>query len=114
MTPHIHACIPPIELPITSEMVYTQVFGHQAILGAHLIVICIVRELRAQAVGGFRGFSGADGVGKNDVVRRGIERLAGTEQFACEMLRTLRKPAPLPFDPCRMTTGWPVGAPTVV
>ena len=93
-------------------MLHAQALGHQAVLRVDHVVVVVARKFRAQAVGGLARFSVADGVGKDDEVFRGIERLAGAEQLAREGRVSRRLPEPV--LPCRTRTGSPVGAPTVV
>ena len=106
-TPQSQACMPPIELPITSRRCLTPSPSlDQAILRVDHVAIVVVRKCRLHAVGGFRGFAVADAVGNDDEVFRGVERLAGTEQFAGKGRRQHRwrpsrrsRAAPAPAGP---------------
>ncbi len=52
-----------------------------------------------------------DGVGQDDEILLGVERLALAEQLACEGGVSIE--APEPAVPCSTTTGSPVGSPIV-
>mgnify|MGYP003693920217 CR=1 FL=1 len=84
----------------------------QPVLREDHVVVVVLREARAQAVRGLGGFTGADGVRQDEVVAAGVQRLPGTEELTREC--GVSMPAPDPVVPCRMSTGSPVGAPTVV
>jgi hypothetical protein len=86
--PQSHACMPPIELPITSlRWRIAESLGDEPVLREHHVVVVVARELRAQAVGRLRGVAGADRVGKDEEVLRRVERLPRAEQLAREWRR---------------------------
>src|SRR6478736_3684976 len=66
-------------------MADAEMLCQKAILRLHHVVIVILRETRAQSIGGFRRFARPDGVRKNDEVGGGVERLARSEKFAAEI-----------------------------
>src|SRR6516165_479183 len=61
-------------------MIYAQAFGEKLVLGSHHIAVVVVRETRPQSVAGFAGPAVADAVGHDDVVARGVEKLAVPEE----------------------------------
>ena len=71
-----------------------ETFGQQAVLRQDQVVIIVMREFRTQPVGGFRRSSGAQGVGDDDKVFRGVQRLAGAEQLARVSRRQHRRGGP--------------------
>jgi hypothetical protein len=58
---------------------------HQAILRLHHVVIVVFRKTGAQSVGGLGRLPRPDGVGQNEEVRGGVERLTRPEKFAGEV-----------------------------
>src|SRR5438067_11656002 len=48
--------------------------------GNHVVIV-VLGKMRVQAIAGLRGFSVPDAIRKNDVVARGIEKLARAEEF---------------------------------
>ena len=61
-------------------MIDVQAVDQHGVLGGHHVVIVVVREAHAQAVGGLARFAVADVVGKDDVELGDVERLAGPEE----------------------------------
>src|SRR5689334_20216027 len=64
-----------------SQMVHAEPLREQAVVRGDHVVVIVLWETRVQAVAGLRGFSVADAVGKNDVVTRGVQKLARAEKF---------------------------------
>src|SRR5262252_250863 len=64
------------------QVIHAEPFDEQPIMSGNHVIIVVLRKMRAKAVAGLRGFSVADAVGKNDVVARGVEKLARPEEFA--------------------------------
>ena len=65
-------------------MADAEAFLDQAVVGLDHVVVVVLRELGAQAVGGLRRFAVADRVREDDVILRGVEGLALAEQLAAE------------------------------
>ena len=61
-------------------MINVQAVHQHGVLGGDHVVVVVLRELHAQAVGGLARFAMADVVGKNDVELRDIERLSGPKK----------------------------------
>jgi len=70
-----------------AQVAHAEVLGDQAVLGAHHVVVVVLREAHAQAVGGLARFAGADRVGEDEVIALRVERLPGAEQLAGEARR---------------------------
>jgi hypothetical protein len=65
-------------------MVYVQAVEEHLVLRADHVVIVILGEVHAEAVGGFGGFAVADVVGEDEEVFVDVEGLAGAEEDAGE------------------------------
>ena len=61
-------------------MIDVEALDQHGVLGGDHVVIVVLREVHAQAVGRLARFAVADVVGQNDVELRDIERLAGPEK----------------------------------
>jgi len=68
-------------------MVHAQAPRQQQILRPHHVVIRVFGEIHAHGITGFRGFTMPDAVGQDDVVRRAVQELSGTEEPAGEGIR---------------------------
>src|SRR5260370_20303569 len=69
--------------PRSTLFPYTTLFrSQQAVVTQHHVVVVVLREMRVKAVAGLRGFPMTDAVRKNDVIARGVEKLARAKQLA--------------------------------
>ena len=68
------------------QMVHLQSLREKNLRRADHVRIIVVRKFRPQAVARFRGFSeaGAELIGKNQIIFRRIEQLAGAEEHTRE------------------------------
>ena len=84
-TPHIQACMPPIELPITRRRWrMPRPSLTQPVVRLDHVVVVVFREFGAQAVGRLARFAVADRIRNDDEMLGRIERLARAEQLAAE------------------------------
>ena len=63
-----------------AEMVDVEAFDEHGVLGGDHVVIVVLGEVHAEAVGGFAGLAVADVVGEDEVVLGDVEGLAGAEE----------------------------------
>ena len=66
------------------QVLDAQVLVHEALVRLDHVAVVVARKACAQAVGRFARLAVADGVGKDDVVARRVERLARAEELAGE------------------------------
>ena len=85
MYPQIQVCIPPIDVPVTRRRWSTpETFLDQQVLGAHHVLVVVVRKFGLESIARLARPSMADGVGQDDEVLAGVERLPFAEQLAAE------------------------------
>ena len=75
-------------------MVDVQSFGHQPVLGRDHVSVCVVGKVHAQPIGGLGGPAVTNVVREDDVVGRGVERLAGPVQLGEERVEELAAGTP--------------------
>ena len=83
-------------------MVDVRAFEEHLVLRADHVVVVVLGELHAQAVGGLGGVAVADVVGKDEEVLGDVERLAGTEEHVGE--EGIEERAASPPVPCSRRT----------
>ncbi len=67
-----------------TEVIDLQALGEQVVLGAHHVVVVVLREAHVEPVARAARFAVADPVGEDDEVFRRVEELPGAEELAGE------------------------------
>ena len=63
-----------------AEVIDVEAFGEHGVLGGDHVVVVVLGEVHAEAVGGFGGLAVADVVGEDEEVLCDVEGLAGAEE----------------------------------